>query len=353
MKWNSIWKCKLLFLLCLLSQSVWAKAQYEKRKYVEKNYSVSSETELKLENKFGGIEINTWAKNEFDIKVEIIGKGRTEERAQRIIEAIDIRIIEEGSSIAFQTRINSSKSNNKEGFEINYTVYMPSQNPLAIKNSFGDVLMGDRDGDLKLHVSYGSFKLGNIKGYTELKLSFGSGSMNAITNGDVVVKYGNFDMESADKMELTQGFSDLDLGVIKNLTFEGKYGEINIEKANKVEAELHFSGFEIEELTGSLKLKCSYLGHFKIERLTKNFTLVDIDGKFSSYEIGLEPGLNANIDADFNFADLKVHSDVEIDFHYRAIESNRSTYRGKIGNGDKNKIIRIDSSYGNLKLKQD
>lgn len=346
-------KYKILAVFFLLATISLAGDQNEKRKYVEKNYKVSATTKLKIENKFGKVEINSWNKSEFDIKVEIIGKGRNEERAQKILDAIEIDIIESNAEIIFETEIESTKNKNEEGFEINYIVYMPDRNPLEIKNSFGDVTMGNRDNDLDIHVSYGSLKAGDISGDASIKVSFGSGSVGKINDGEATIKYSNFEIDAANILDLTQGFSDVEIGEVKDLELESKYGKVEIEKAEKVDADAHFTGFEIEELTGSLKLDCSYLGDFRIEKLAKTFTEIDIDGKFGSYEIGLEDGLNADINAEFSFADLKVSSDVDATFNYRVKESNRSTYKGKIGKGDSNKIIRIDSSYGNLRLKMD
>ncbi len=337
----------------LLAMTSLAGGQDEQKKYVEKNYKVSATTKLQIENKFGDIEINSWTKNEFDVKIEIIGKGRNDERAQRILDAIEIDIREGSTEIIFETEVGNLKNKNGEGFEINYTIYMPDTNPLQIRNSFGDVTMGDRQNDLDIHVSYGSMKVGNVDGDAKIKVSFGSGSIGQINDGDATIKYSNFEIEKANVLDFTQGFSEIEIGEVEDLEIESKYGNVEIEKARKVDADAHFSGFEIEELTGSLELDCSYLGDFKLEKLAKTFTLVDIDGKFGSYEIGLETGVNSDINAEFSFADLRYSSDVEVDFNYRVKESNKSTYRGKIGKGDSSKMIRIDSSYGNLRLKQD
>ncbi len=344
----------LLVVFILLSSVVLGNEQDEKKKFIEKAYHVNSSTQLHISNKFGKIFIDTWDKKEFFIKIEIIGKGNSQERIQRILDAIDVDISESGGSVYCATQIASGKSSrNNEGFEINYTVNMPSANPLFITNKFGDVTMGDRDGDLDLSIAYGSYKTGDIKGHSDIKLSFGSGSMNRIDHGEIVVKYSKLDVESASSLELEQGFSEIELGEVDELELESKYGDVEIEKANQIEAKAHFTDLEIEELTGSLELECSYLGDFRIERLTKSFTLVDIEGKYGSYEIGLEPGLEANIDAEFKYAGIKVDSDVQANFHYQVKESSRSTYRGKIGDGHPDKLIRIDSSYGNLKLKDD
>ncbi|WP_420318122.1 hypothetical protein [Ekhidna sp.] len=346
-------KYNLLVICLLLFTFSWAKDQDQKKKHVEKNYKVSATTKLQIENKFGKVEINSWEKSEFDIKVEIIGKGRNEERAQRILDAIEIDITESSAEIVFETEISSTKNKNEEGFEINYTVYMPERNPLEIRNSFGDVTMGDRENDLDINVSYGSLKVGDVGGDAKIKVSFGNGSVGRIIDGEATIKYSNFEIDNANRLDLEQGFSDIEIGEVVDLELESKYGKVEIEKAGKIDADAHFTSLDIEELTGSIELDCSYLGDFKIDKLATTFTLVDIDGKFGSYEIGLEEGINADINAEFSFADLKISSDVDATFNYRVKESNKSNYRGKIGKGDPNKIIRIDSSYGNLRLKMD
>ena len=354
MKMNTSLKYNLSIVFLVLAIAVLGKDQDEKKKFIEKSHKVSTSTVLRIENKFGKVEVNSWDKSEFSIKIEMIGKGRNEERAQRILDNIDVAINESGSEISYKTQIPSNnKSRNEEGFEINYTIYMPENNPLRIDNSFGDVTMGNRGADLDLDVSYGSMKVGNVEGFSDIRLSFGSGSIERTEESEFVVKYSKLDIESGTRMDLEQGFSDVEIGDVTDLEIESKYGGVEIEKAGKVDAEAHFSGFEIEELTGSLKLDCSYLGDFSIDRLAKTFTLVDIDGKFGSYEISLEPGLAANIEAEFSFADLKMSSDVDATFNYQVKESNKATYKGKIGGGDPNKLIRVDSGYGNLRLRID
>ncbi len=351
MKVSQLVKHNLLLLLMTIALTGWS--QVEKRRVIEKSYSVRSSTLLEVVNKFGKIEINSWDKSEFAIEVEIIGKGRTDEKAQRIRDEIRIDISEGSEQISFETIIGRQNNKNNEGFEVNYTISMPEGNPLEIKNSFGDVYMGNRGGDLDINVAYGSMRVGNVEGTTDLRLSFGNGSVNNVGNAEMNIKYSDFNLASADDLELEQGFSDVTIDNVNTLELESKYGDVEIEKANTIDADVHYSGFEIEELTGKLEMETSYVGDFRIRRLAKSFTLVDIEGKFGSYEIGLEPGLNANIEAEFSYSDLKAYSDVDVDFHYRVKESNKSIYKGKIGSGDDTKLIRIDSSYGSLRLKED
>lgn len=353
MKVNKILAYSLIAIAMLSVQVGWSKGQSEKKKVMEKSYSVKPSTILNLKNKFGKIEINAWDKNQFAIKVEAIGRGRNDERAQKILDQISIDFDEGSSEVSIETVIDNMKNKSDEGFEVNYIISMPEANPLEVKNSFGDVYMANRLGDLDINVSYGSMKIGDVLGKTNLKLSFGNGDISNIQNGDIVIKYSKFNIESGKEVELEQSFSEVELGNVQDLDLISKYGNVEIEKAHTIDARVQFSGFEIDELTGKLALTASYLSDFEIKRLAKSFTLVDIEGKFGSYEIGLEPGLNAQIDAEFSFADLKSYSDVDVNFSYRVKESNKSYYKGTIGSGDESKLIRIDSSYGNLRLKED
>lgn len=343
-----------LYALFILSCIMGYTRKYEEtKKTIEKSYKVDPSKWLSIENKFGDVRINEWAKDEFAVKIELIAKGRNEERSQRILDKLSIDIDEGSYEIAFETEVDKMKNRNEEGFEVNYTVYMPAANPLRIKNSFGDVAMGDRSGELRLTVAYGSLKVGEVEKEAEIKLSFGNGTITHLEKAEVTVKYSELEIESGSNLEVTQGFSEIEFGEIGKIELESKYGDVEFEKLHTIEGEVQFSGFEIEELTNHLELECSYVGDFLIERLAKTFTLVDIEGKFGSYEIGVEPGVDANIDAEFSFANLKYDSDMSIDFTYKVKESNRNSYRGTIGSGSADRLIKIESSYGNLRLKED
>jgi len=230
---------------------------------------------------------------------------------------------------------------------------MPAINPLSISNKFGDVRMDDRLGNLDVNVGYGSIKAGSVSGNSNIKVSFGKAEIDAIEDGEIEVKYSDLGLEEANDIVVTQSFSDLELGKIKRLELQSKYGDVEIEEVDELNGNIQFSGFEIGTLNSTLTIKTSYVGNFKIERLSKSFTLVDIEGKFGSFNIGIEEGLNAEIDTKFSFADLKVSSDIDAMFNYQVRENNKSYYKGKIGKGHPDKKIKIYSSYGNARIEME
>ena len=340
-------------MMLLLVFSSDAKKDEEKRKVIEKTYPVNPSTKLDIDNQFGNVQIDNWSQNEFYVKVEIMAEGRSSERAQELLDKIKIDISNSESLVTFETKIERQQSKNDEGFKINYTVKMPAINPLVVRNKFGDTYLDDREGSLKLDVSYGSLRAGELADENDIELAYGNGSIESLMKGELDIEYSDFNLDKAGEIELDQSYSEVELGEIEEAEIDSRYGSLEIEKINKAEVDIRYSGFEIEELTGSLEMECSYMGGFEIEKVAKTFTLLDIEGDYSSYKIGLEEGLNAQIEAEFTYSKLDVDNDVKVDFSHEIKEKNRSYYKGKIGEGDPSKEIRIDSSYGSATIKYD
>lgn len=344
-------KYKVAFGLILGVLIAVAEPTEEKRREINKSFKVSAATTFTIKNQFGSVHINSWEKNEIDVKVEIIAKGRNAERAQAILDKVVVAINESGSAISFITDLNSNmNTRDDESFEVNYTVSAPARNNISIENRFGDTYLGRRDGETELDLSYGNLKAGDFTGHLELELSFGKGDVGKTGSSTVTTKYSELQVLTARKMELEQKFSDVEIEEVADLNLESRYGSVEIGRAGKIDADAQFSGFSIEELTGSLYLEASYVSGFEIGMLRSSFSKVEIYGKFSGYDIELEDGLKADIEAEFSFADLQ-HSAEDINFYYRVKEDNRSEYKGRIGGGDPDKEIIVKSSYGDLRMR--
>ncbi len=80
--------------------------------------------------------ISTWDKNVIQVDVEMTATANSDEKAQHILDEIEVKENRSGSTIYFKTDIgdqnnhgDSWSKNKKDGnnrkFEINYTVHMP------------------------------------------------------------------------------------------------------------------------------------------------------------------------------------------------------------------------------------
>lgn len=337
-------------MVTVIASSISAKSLGEKREVIEKSFPVTASTGLDITNQFGEVHVDTWDRNELKVRIEIIVNGKTDDRAQKMLDKIDIDI-EEGGEISFVTRI-SGNTNTKDGesFEINYKVSYPSGNQLSIDNRFGDTYVGSRSGSTDLEISYGNLKTEDFTGFLNLELSFGKGSVGSTKESEIDVRYSGLEITSGVVMEMEQQFSDVKISQVNKLDLESKYGDVKIGEVDEINADAEFSGFSIEKLNDKLFMEASYVSKFSIDELNKAFTAVKIYGKFSTYTIRLQEGMKADLEAEFSFANMTV-SNSEIDVYYKVKDDNRSEYKARIGGGDPNRKISVKSSYGDLRLK--
>jgi hypothetical protein len=190
-----------LLLLLVLAQLAVAqnsndKAKYEKRKSYSKSYDVSSRDKVNLYNQFGELNINTWDKNEVKVVVEIVAKSSDENWAQEILDRISIVDNKGSDGVSFKTMFtdqNNSKRDDKkhrnEEMQINYTVYMPSGNPLNAENQFGSMSVPDYNGEAVLVSKFGSLQTGRLSNARSVTVEFGKADLGRVDGGKVTIKF--------------------------------------------------------------------------------------------------------------------------------------------------------------------
>lgn len=346
-----IYKIILLVVVSIIVGEVKAgkRDEVESKKAIDKSYKVSSQHILDITNKFGRVHINTWDKKEFDIKIEIIARGRNEERARQVLDQIEVRIVEAPNLIKFETELKGNIDNKKsESFEINYLVNMPPSNALNLKNSFGETYLADFSGDLDLDVSYGGIKAGSLTGDSKIKISFSEGEIDEVENGRLTIKYSDVDIEKMGDVKLEQGYSDVSVETAGNLNIDTKYGDLNIGRLESVIGNVDYSDFTVEQLLVSMELETSYSGGFRVGEVARGFKKINLEGKFGAFRLGFADGVSCTFETKLKFCDLS-YSGLDVDLSYKMKEDFRNEYRGKIGQGAGG-TISIVSSYGDVKL---
>jgi len=342
----------VVLIILLIGGSYIARADSEKRKSVNKSYKVSGSTNIELSNSFGKMHVETWDKNEVKVDIEIIVRASNDDKAQSLLDKISVDI-EDGnpsSSLSFRTNISNNKSGKNSSFEINYEVSMPSNNKIDLKNSFGDVYLGDLSGDADVNVQYGNFKAGKLTGDNDVKLSFGSGfsEIDAMKQGDLKVSYSKLSVEEIGDLDIHSSFSTFETEEAVSVNLIAKYGEVEIGEIDVLEADVNFSGFELGKVNKSLVLDIDYGGSLEIG-VNKSVQLLDIKSSFGPVNIELDPGINASIEARMSFCSLR-YDETQIEFNKIIKDHTSSEYEGKIGNGT-GTTIKIVSKYGNVRIR--
>jgi hypothetical protein len=168
----------------------------EKKKNINRSFSVNSSEKLKIDNSFGRVEIKKGGSGEIKVNIDITVKCSDEETAQKTLDAIRVKEERSGGVISFITetgKINHNqgkgeKNHNRE-FTINYTVYMPAENPLYAENSFGTLQTEDRAGETTLISKFGKLEAGNIARNNNITVEFGKATIGSVNGGKLVFKF--------------------------------------------------------------------------------------------------------------------------------------------------------------------
>ncbi len=338
-------------LLAFAASSLLAAMQPAVTKTIEKRFEVPGDARVEIVNSFGEVRVTSWDEPTVAVKIEVRTFSKRESRAKDMLDRIDVNFSESSYRLLMKTDIDVNTKGD-EKFEVNYEVKVPDANRLKIGNSFGDIVLDSRREVVDIDLSYGDLKAAQLSGGGEVRIAFGNGQITSLRDGRIILRYSErFSLQNATTLELDQEYSEIEIEEVQELDLRGRFGEIAIDKADVIEGDLQFTGFSLETLSGALKLDCKHTSNFTIDNVLASFTLIDIDGNFGSYEIDLEDDLDAEFEAKFQFAELRSYG-VDMDFSRKITEKNDSEYKARIGKGDPNRIIRIYSTHGDVRLTQ-
>lgn len=191
-----------IFLFLALSVPVFSLAgkgaeDVKKKRTINKSYAVTADDKLEIENSFGNVIVSTWDKNEITVDIEIGARASSEEKAQDIMNEIDVKETHNGNIIAYKTKVGEiHNGKNKTGngdeeraFYIDYIVHMPSGNRLSLENSFGKTSVPDFNGLVNLTSKFGSLNTGKLTNVDAIDVEFGKAAITEVSNGKVVFKF--------------------------------------------------------------------------------------------------------------------------------------------------------------------
>lgn len=331
--------------------SAWRFSHGEKSKVINKTFELDQDDRVEIHNSFGQVHVSSWDNPNMEVEVEIMVSSRYDDRMEDMLEGIQIDFDDRSDGISMRSEVDLNTKNNEE-FEINFTVKMPRSNPLDLKNSFGDVYLDDRSGEVDIKLNYGDLKAGNLTKGGQLQLSFGKGDVKSFGQGQIELKYSDyFSLDESRELELDQQYSQVEIGKVNVIDMRSRYGQADFGEVGKMELNVHFTDFTIELLNGSLDMLAKYASNFSLDKVSKDFNFIDIEGNYGNYHIDLEEGLQADFKAEFKFASMRVLG-VDIDYSLRLEENGKESYEARIGGGHENKRIRITSTYGDLRMTQ-
>lgn len=302
----------------------------EKVKTISKTYAADTNDKLSISNQYGKVVVNTWAKKEFRIDIEIKSYESSDSKAQEQLDAVSISESKQGDLVSFKTNIDkrniswwSRTKNGKEekrGVQVNYVVHMPVKNPLDLTNRYGSTVLPDLEGPLSINSSYGSLTAQTLNNpANRVKVSYGSASIEGYSSGMLDVSYGSLKLASADKLS----------------------------------ADIRYSSAKIGKLTSGGNLDLAY-GDCKVESVDKSIRSLIINSSYSGLTMRIDEAANFNFDvtvsyAGFNFNDDRVNIISKTPDENAKGWNPTKNYKGTYGKGSESRVI-IKSNYGGVKF---
>ena len=410
-------------------------------KKISKELNISTAELVVVNNHQGDISVLTWDKPTIKMEAYVTIKGGNDEDIKKALEDFDLDLVAKGGKIEIDNHWSkhhncncaatsikgkiATKKGDKikvKGYEIDYVITVPKKMNLELKDNYGNISLKDIDGDVKTTNFHGDVVVGKISGTLNLNLKYGGATIGDFKTGeitlfqskikigktdklDLIAKYSNVDMVSANEISLTAFQSEIDIANdVKEVKGKLKYSKlfmkgnantinmavfqakINVEKVTDFDVEGSYTKFKVESIEnltatssfqntytigsvgvvkgsskytsfdiGTLKSELNlktFQGSIDVKEVKDAFKKLDINSKYTPIDLNFSPNSTYNINAEMTYTALDYPENL-IQIQERLKENNRTTLKG-VFNADNNKepsMVSVVSFQGKLSLR--
>ncbi|GHU65076.1 hypothetical protein FACS1894160_0390 [Bacteroidia bacterium] len=305
-----------------------AESQEEFKLEITKDFSVGSDPNLHIVNKYGNIRIVEGQEKKITFQIEITGKGKTRELAKSYAESVSIDFSANGNLVSAMTNLSSINCNNC-GRTINYVVVAPKSVTLNLENK------------------YGGINLDNVIKPLTIDLQYGSIDANSLITAKIDLKYGQVAIQVCEQLNLVCKYSQVNLGKMKTLKIDSKYDNIWVESVSDFRLETGYTNVKIGKLQKSFVCNELKYGKFSISEVAPDFSQIKIDAAYTNVKISLDSNFSfrANLSTKYG----EIHAE-KLTFNKVSLSKDKNTTFSGIVGKDSNPSATVDISvsYGDI-----
>jgi len=350
-------QCKLLFAILLMPILVFGNkidlGKYTKQKEIRKAYIVNSDAGISVKNSYGNVYVTTWEEEKIELSIVIKVSGDNEKWVLKKIDEIDVEIEALKSMVSAETIFGSSlKGNNSKNnsFEINYTVKIPKNGTVKIKNNYGSIITTDLFSNTNMSCDYGKITLGRLNGNSN-QISFDyctKSSIEYIKTGTISADYSGFTLKEFANLTLNSDYTDCNLGNGANLKYSCNYAKLIIGNINNIDGDGDYLNVNVNKVSNALQIKTDY-SKIVVGEIDEKVKAIDINSQYTAIQLAYNPNFAFNFDINLKYANLKYNGDFE--FNSKQEKSFSKIYQGYYKKSGENRVS-IRSEYGNVSLVQ-
>ena len=355
---------KNLYLILFLVLPVWAFAdtesgsylKIEKKKVLKKNYTVNADATLKIQNKYGSVDVISWSQNRVEIEVTITVSGSSESKVMSRLDRISVDFSGEPGYVSARTIVDKMSSGwfnfgSNVNFQIDYKVKMPVTNKAILNNDYGTITLNELKGKARIDCDYGKVIIGSLyHAENEISIDYTSNSsIDYINGGTIEADYSGLTVDKARNIELEADYTDMTFENIEKLEFECDYGKLRVEKSNVVTGNGDYLTMRFGMVFKKLDLESDY-GSIRVKKIMKGFETVNINGDYTGINLGIDKSADFDFEVVTSYAGFSYDfDDARINFTKRIKKNTSGFYFGNVGAPGSGAKITIDSDYGTVK----
>ncbi|MEH6537466.1 MAG: hypothetical protein V7719_13795 [Psychroserpens sp.] len=356
---------KLLFAFVLIpaislanTNDKW-NGKHTKEKTIKKEFSVSADATLKVDNSYGEINITTYEGSTITFEIKIKTSGDDLEKVQKKLDDISVEFNASSSMVSAKTLFNKNKSKswwswgkkNNVNMEILYIIKIPITNNVDLNNNYGSIDLDKLEGRAKINCDYGQITTKELMADNN-SLSFDYSNncyFEYIKSGKINADYSGYTIGKAKTLDINADYTKSEIEITEDINYNCDYGSLKINNANNVTGNGDNLTLRLGTIYKNVSVKADY-GSIKIEKMAANAGNIEIESDYNGITIGYDPSYNFNFDIDLEYASLR-NAD-EFEFTKKRVESTDKYYQGYHGNSNSGNLIKIKSEYGSVTFKR-
>lgn len=289
----------ILILVFIAMQHLVGAQMFNDNWQTQRTYKASRSYRVTINNKYGSVMVSTWNKDSVRISVTRGISEKSPERLKRLVESIDIRFRESQGQVMVETFVGSRHTtfiqDVKEAgnfstagprTKIDYIIMVPAHVHLDITNKYGDVVLPDLTGHVKVDLSNGNIQGRDLSGLAEMNLAFGNAEFRSIRQGTFFLNFVNFSCNEAELLTMDSRSSEIKVKDVDHFKISSRRDRIALNNARFLEAETYFSNINCYNLEEYGSLKLTY-GRLENLSLASSFKGCDIVSQTCDVYLGL------------------------------------------------------------------
>lgn len=310
------------FLLICFSAS----AQFTETREFVKRFKIQPETRIDITNKYGKVELNTWKKDSVVINFRMEINEKKPIKLEKTLDNLDFDISNSQHYLIVKTMVDKNRSQIESEFlkfketilqtngsiRIDLVVWLPDDHELRLENKFGDIIIGDFNGETQIILSNGKLKCGDLPKKASLNLSFADATINNLMNARIVSNYSDIQLRNSGTLRLETKSSTLEILNSSDLSIDSRRDKYRIRIADKLDAYGNFSHFIVSDLKDKASMRLSY-GSLDMEKIQTGFSSIYIDSRSTDLNLYFNPEAKFNFQITETKTDLKLGHELKVE----------------------------------------